>query len=327
MRCSLVVTTFHAIFWRNVEGFAPRTRFLQRGVSSALLALGPHLAIQEDYPGLKQLHANPDVFLIENFLEVGHCERLIQLASDGTLQPSPVAYAGWTKDVTDLLQLAAKGPVVWASLITAWWQLRDDGDANQISLVLHSLQNYIVYLSLAAILVGSFTYFRAQNLQTLRTSTSTTVNDTSEASIRAFVSNTAQFLGATSARDEASLFEAPTIIRYESGQVLAPHFDANRSADTEDANRGGQTLVTLLLYLNDVREGGKTKFGGMNLSVQPKVGEALVFFPADAAGKFDHRTEHEGCPAVDEKWIARIWRHQNRVPPPFGLSEGELRKL
>jgi hypothetical protein len=28
-------------------------------------------------------------------------------------------------------------------------------------------------------------------------------------------------------------------------QALAPHFDANRSAQIEDANRGGQTLATL----------------------------------------------------------------------------------
>jgi hypothetical protein len=35
-------------------------------------------------------------------------------------------------------------------------------------------------------------------------------------------------------------------------QVLAPHFDANRGAEVEDANRGGQTLATLLVYLNEV---------------------------------------------------------------------------
>ena len=35
-----------------------------------------------------------------------------------------------------------------------------------------------------------------------------------------------------------------TLRRYnEAGQQLAAHFDANRGAKVEDANRGGQTLV------------------------------------------------------------------------------------
>ena len=25
---------------------------------------------------------------------------------------------------------------------------------------------------------------------------------------------------------------------------------------------------------------------------------------------------------ADEKWLVRIWRHQDRVPPPFGLADG-----
>lgn len=40
-----------------------------------------------------------------------------------------------------------------------------------------------------------------------------------------------------------------------------------------------------------------------------------------SAGEFDERVEHEGCLAKDEKWIARIWRHTSRVPPPFGLRD------
>jgi hypothetical protein len=139
----------------------------------------------------------------------------------------------------------------------------------------------------------------------------------------------------------AQYFESPTVIRYEKDQVLAPHFDANKAASTEDVNRGGQTLATLLVYLNDVENGGNTRFGrlvaekeetnisnsGSPLTVKPKMGDALLFFPADKDGTFDERLEHEGCLAVDTKWIARIWRHIDRVPPPFGLSNGALSKL
>ena len=89
--------------------------------------------------------------------------------------------------------------------------------------------------------------------------------------------------------------------------------------------------------MNDVENGGNTRFGRLlvdssdekekYLTVQPKMGDALLFFPADENGGFDDRLEHEGCMAVDTKWIGRIWRHIDRVPPPFGLSTQELLKL
>lgn len=72
-----------------------------------------------------------------------------------------------------------------------------------------------------------------------------------------------------------------------------------------------------------MEKGGKTAFGRLGpLTVDPKRGQALLFFPATADGEFDERVEHEGCRAEDEKWIARIWRHADRVPPPYGLVDG-----
>ena len=53
--------------------------------------------------------------------------------------------------------------------------------------------------------------------------------------------------------------------------------------------------------------------------MNPKKGQGLLFFPATADGEFDERVEHEGEEALAEKWIVRIWRHEDRVPLPFGL--------
>jgi hypothetical protein len=302
------------------------------------------MPIDEDYPGVERVHSNPDIFVIHDFLDQKACHDIIDRASKKTLARSPVAYAGWTEDFKDLVELAAKGPVAWLSLIGAWLQVKDNTNANQVDLVVHSLQNYALLFAVVTACIAAFTISRAEGLKSLRTSTSTTLDDLSDKSsgTTQFVVNAAKLFGQSNdnnPQEEAALFEAPTVIRYEADQILAPHFDANRSAETEDANRGGQTLATLIVYLNDVEQGGLTRFGRLRarkdskeiqetkLTLRPKLGDALLFFPADAMGRFDERTEHEGCPAVDEKWIARIWRHKSRVPPPFGLSETALDQL
>ena len=218
-------------------------------------------------------------------------------------------------------------------------------NADTLSFVKQILLNYPVFFIVAAGAITLFIKSRTDGLQSMRTSTSTTLDslDDPNSGTTKFVIRAAKLFDSYKQNDikqlqrEASLFEAPTIIRYEAGQVLMPHFDANRDADTEDSDRGGQTLATLIVYLNDVKKGGLTRFGKLpslipsedepHLTITPKAGDALLFFPADSNGKFDERTEHEGCSAIDEKWIARIWRHSSRVQPPFGLSNLSLAKM
>ena len=300
------------------------------------------MPIDESYPGLRRVHADPDVFVIEGFLDGASCDEIIEAAKEKGTERSPVAYAGWTTDIKDLLGLAATGPVTWAAIIAAWAEARGDETASVLDLVLHSLRNYAVLFVAAAAAIAAFTKVRADGLRDLRTSTSTTLDDMARAGPREFVLNAARLYGPASAGSgmhESQYFESPTVISYEKDQSLAPHYDANRSADVEDANRGGQTLSTLIVYLNDVNSGGTTRFGKLpaapdfdgqlpsdptSLNIVPRRGDALLFFPADADGRFDERTEHEGRPAVDEKWIARIWRHVDKVPPPFGLSDESI---
>jgi hypothetical protein len=177
-----------------------------------------------------------------------------------------VAYAGWTQDFKDLVELAGKGPVAWLAIGIGWLQTKDVAGASQLDLIGHMVQNFVLLMILPISGIGLYTKSRADGLQELRTSTSTTLDDLSHSDSNddetqgplTFVRRTAELFTPTPSsnskrkqlqREEASLFEAPTVIRYEVGQVLAPHYDANRSAATEDANRGGQTVATLLVYL------------------------------------------------------------------------------
>ena len=246
-----------------------RGRFLSAATSSSRLSastmsttsVGSRMPINEDYPGLKRVHSNPDVFTIEGFLDDASCDDLINKAKEKGTERSPVAYAGWTDDVKELLGLAASGPVSWGAILGAWYEAQGDVEASIPSLVLHALRNYVGLFVVSLVGIAAFTKFRADSLQNLRTSSSTTLDDLTQSGAKNFVLASSELYGPTSTdMPAASYFEAPTVISYEKDQALAPHYDANRSADVEDANRGGQTLSTLLVYLNDVEQGKQRRY-------------------------------------------------------------------
>ncbi len=109
-------------------------------------------------------------------------------------------------------------------------------------------------------------------------------------------------------------YEEPQIVRYELGQQFSWHYDAVPHTLLKN---GGQRLVTLLVYLNDVEAGGATCFRDLNLKVQPKKGKALVFFPAFNNGSSDDRTLHAGQVAMDTKWIAQMYDFLHFLFFPF----------
>ena len=71
-----------------------------------------------------------DVFVIERFLDDASCDDLIAKASEKGTTLSPVAYAGWTEDIKELLGLAASGPVSWFAILGAWYEAQGDVDAS-----------------------------------------------------------------------------------------------------------------------------------------------------------------------------------------------------
>jgi hypothetical protein len=203
--------------------------------ASETVAVGPRIPINENFPGLKKVYSNPDIFVINKFLGDSYCNDLIDKALEKKLERSPVAYAGWTDDFKDLVEISSKGPVAWISLVSAWFQVKDSG-GSQLDLVLHSLQNYAIVFVLVTALIGLFTYSRAEGLKSLRTSTSTTIDDLSNPSsgAREFVRQSAKLFYYTGddeddditpsqssiLQQEAALFEAPTVIKYEKDQIL-----------------------------------------------------------------------------------------------------------
>lgn len=106
--------------------------------------------------------------------------------------------------------------------------------------------------------------------------------------------------------------ESLQLIHYGEDQEYAPHFDG-WSPDTEAGKRsmtmGGQRLVTCLLYLNDVDEGGGTIFPKLNLTIEAKRGKMVIFHNCftGTINKHPHSL-HGGMPVTKgEKWACNLW--------------------
>jgi len=102
-------------------------------------------------------------------------------------------------------------------------------------------------------------------------------------------------------------FESAQVCRYTEGQHFLSHEDAF-PADIAERNQF-QRRATFLVYLNDVPEGGGTHFDHIGITIQPRKGRAMMFFPGMADGTNDPRTLHTAQPAVGTytKWITQQW--------------------
>lgn len=105
------------------------------------------------------------------------------------------------------------------------------------------------------------------------------------------------------------------IVNYKPGQEYKPHFDYVRSTD-ENAQmiikKNGQRVSTLIVYLNDVEEGGTTTFPSVGLTIFPQRGSAVYFEYCNSSGQLDPLTLHSGDPVIrGEKWIVTQWMREH----------------
>lgn len=110
--------------------------------------------------------------------------------------------------------------------------------------------------------------------------------------------------------------ESFQLIYYDKNQEYYNHYDSWKFDGSEKSKRcllrGGQRMVTALVYLNDVEEGGDTKFVRLNLSVNPEKGKLLVFHNCYEGTNIVHElTEHAGTPVKKgEKYAFNLWFRQ-----------------
>ena len=75
-------------------------------------------------------------------------------------------------------------------------------------------------------------------------------------------------------------------------------------------------MLTVLVWLNEGYGGGETAFPELGLTIEPGMGDALIFQNVDAGGRPDPRTRHAGLPVTHgEKWLASRWIRARTVHP------------
>ena len=101
------------------------------------------------------------------------------------------------------------------------------------------------------------------------------------------------------------------ILNYKPGQEYKEHLDYFAPISKVAKNN---RISTLVLYLNDVEEGGTTFFPKLNLTVCPQKGMAVYFEYFYNDSMLNELTLHAGAPVVKgEKWIATQWMRRQKV--------------
>lgn len=99
------------------------------------------------------------------------------------------------------------------------------------------------------------------------------------------------------------------VLNYQPGQEYKPHndyFDPMVDGSYMHITTPGNRVATMIMYLNDVEEGGSTAFPQVGVHVMPKKG-SVVFFSYGRPHE-DSKSLHGGSPVVKgQKWIATKW--------------------
>ena len=114
--------------------------------------------------------------------------------------------------------------------------------------------------------------------------------------------------------------EPVSIQRYQPGQEYKPHYDAflpdemGEMPESSKIKEGGNRCVTMIAYLNDVRDGGGTVFPVLGFAIQAVQGRVLMFGNLDE-NKIPHPASlHMGLPPENgDKWIITFWFREKDV--------------
>jgi prolyl 4-hydroxylase len=104
------------------------------------------------------------------------------------------------------------------------------------------------------------------------------------------------------------------VAHYQPGKHYKVHwdyFDPSWGGSASAFARGGNRVITFMIYLNTIPEGygGETNFNMAGLAIRPDMGKACMWYNLYSNRTVDKSTSHEGRPPKEpyEKWISTIW--------------------
>lgn len=110
----------------------------------------------------------------------------------------------------------------------------------------------------------------------------------------------------------ASHAESVQMIYYGETQEYRPHFDAwdpNTDRGQRCMSKGGQRILTCLMYLNTPEKGGGTTFPKIDTQVDAQKGRIVIFHNCHKNTIERHpHSLHGGMPVLSgEKWACNLW--------------------
>jgi len=101
------------------------------------------------------------------------------------------------------------------------------------------------------------------------------------------------------------------ILQYLPGQEYKAHTDY--FLPTSQAAKNNR-ISTIVIYLNNVDQGGETVFPHLKLSVTPQKGTAVYFEYFYEDENINKLTLHAGAPVINgEKWVATQWMRRQKT--------------
>lgn len=122
--------------------------------------------------------------------------------------------------------------------------------------------------------------------------------------------------------------ESFQVIHYNESQEYKPHYDGwehdyNNPKNIRCLKTGGQRILTVLCYLNDVEEGGSTSFPKLKLNIIPEKGKLVIFENVyENTNKRHELSLHSGMPVIKgEKYAFNLWfREMDRTTIPHYIK-------
>lgn len=121
-------------------------------------------------------------------------------------------------------------------------------------------------------------------------------------------------------RCEINYFESLQVINYQKNEEYKYHYDGWNKNEKEKyekyCTKNGNRIFTLLLYLNDVEEGGETGFNKFDkeIKIKPKKRSALLFKSINNDGTLNMKSCHAGLPVIEgEKWACNLWLRDKKL--------------